>query len=285
MRCLSRFFAVVILLLFATSVELFASTSEEVSSVSNINSLSGYSVPSVEVKYDDLTPDALWDMANAAYANSDFLGAEKAYQAILGRDMHSAELYYNLGNTYYRNGSVGRALLYLYKAQKLAPSDRDIAHNIEVVKLSAVDEIEELPELFVKRWAEWVSIRFSAFGWTVLSLVSLALSLSFVLLFIFAQGLGLRRLGLSLGLLFMVLFGLATSYALSASAEILEPSEAVVLRKRESVRSAPDRSSAEIFQLHEGTKVSVEREFDDWCEVRIGDGKQGWVRLSSLGKI
>ncbi|MFI3327681.1 MAG: SH3 domain-containing protein [Rikenellaceae bacterium] len=253
--------------------------------VSANSSVSGYSVPVVEVDYGAMGAAELWDMGNAAYANNDYLGAEKAYSAILARDLHSYELYYNLGNLHHRLGNVGQSLLYLYKAQKLNPSDRDVAHNIEVVRLGTVDEIDELPVLFVRRWADWVSSRFSVVGWSVFSLVSLFFALAFFMLYLFSSGLRFKRLGFSFGLLFVVAFAFATLYGVSARDEILNPSSAVVLSKRAVVRSAPDRSSTEIFTLHEGTRVAVEREYGDWCEIRISDGKQGWVRLSSIGKI
>ncbi len=249
------------------------------------SSVSGYSVPSVEVNYGAMSVAELWNMGNSAYANNDYLGAEKAYLEVLNRELHSAELYYNLGNLYHRQGSVGQSLLYLYRAQRLEPSDRDIAHNIEVVKMSTVDDIEELPTLFVKRWAEWISTRFSIFGWTLFSLVSLALALGFVLLYIFSDGLSLRRVGFAFTAIFALLFALSTSLALDARREVLSSNEAVVMRKRAAVMSAPDSSSTEIFNLHEGTKITIEREYGDWCEVRIGDGKQGWIELSNIAKI
>ncbi len=249
------------------------------------SNVAGYAVPTVEPKYGEMGVAQLWEMGNTAYANSDFLAAEKAYNEILGRDMHSVELYYNLGNLYHRRGNLGLSLLYLYRAQKMNPSDRDITHNIDVVKAGAVDEIEELPTLFITKGVNWLASRFSGFGWSVASLAMLAVALLMVMLYIFSPGIVVRRVGFSFAALFALLFVVATIFALEARSNAMNSTEAVVLSRRSVVRSSPDSSATEIFVIHEGTKMSIEREFGDWCEIRIGDGKQGWIELSSIGKI
>lgn len=52
-----------------------------------------------------------------------------------------------------------------------------------------------------------------------------------------------------------------------------------------SVKSSPNESSTELFILHEGTKVKILTQHDQWCEVVIGDGKSGWVESRRIEQI
>lgn len=244
-----------------------------------------YSVPTAEVDLDSKEVDELWDMANTAYANDDYIGAEEYYNAILDRDVHSADLYYNLGNVHYKKGEIGVSLLNYYRALRLNPSDSDIRHNIDVVSAKTADNIEQVPQLFIVEWSEWIGAHLSCMEWSVLSLIFFAVFLTFLMLYLLADGLKQRRLGFCCGVVSLVVFVLTVHYALVSRSELINPSEAIVMRSSLSVSSSPSSASTELFILHEGTKVQILSSHDTWSEIMIDDGKKGWVESSKIEQI
>ncbi len=244
-----------------------------------------YSVPTQEVDLSQKSATELWDMANTAYANDNYIDAKKYYKEILGRDLHSADLYYNLGNVYHKRGEIGMSLLFFHKALKLSPADEDIRHNIEVATAKTKDNIEAIPTLFIIEWSHHLKAMFSSNMWAIWSLLFLVISLAALLLYLLTEQLNLRRIGFWITLVGGVCFITSTKYALDSRADILNPNEAIVMSGSLSVSSSPSNSSTELFILHEGTKVEILTDLDKWCEVKIADGKRGWVDSSKISKI
>ncbi|MFI3248445.1 MAG: competence protein [Rikenellaceae bacterium] len=244
-----------------------------------------YSIPVATVDLSTKSNNELWDMANTAYANDDYIGAEEYYNEILSRDVHSSAIYYNLGNVHYKRGEVGRALLNYYRALRIDPSDEDIRHNIEVVRAKTADNIEQLPRLFIVEWSEWIGSRLSCMQWSILSLILLALFFGFLLTYILAGGLKTRRAGFWGALILLVLLVVTTRHALIERSELLNPSEAIVMSSSMSVNSSPSSASTELFILHEGTKVKILNRHDVWSEIKIADGKKGWVESRKIEQI
>ncbi len=240
---------------------------------------------SAEQSLGRLHVDELWDLANTDYANSNFIGAERAYREILNRGVHSAALYYNLGNVHHKRGAVGESLLYYYKALRLAPSDSDILHNIEVVKAKTTDNIESMPRLFLIEWSEWLGSRLSGMEWSILSLVLFAVALGLLMLYLLAESMRTRRIGFMSTLICGVIFVMATHFAIEDRKELLNPSEAIVMSRAISVKSSPNRAATELFILHEGTKVEVVTTHENWYEIKLDDGKKGWVESSRVERI
>ena len=82
-----------------------------------------------------------------------------------------------------------------------------------------------------------------------------------------------------------MLFVATTSFAISSRNDILSHDEAIVMGTAISVKSSPDRSATDLFVLHEGTKVKVLTEVDEWVEVVIADGKKGWTERKNIEEI
>ena len=82
-----------------------------------------------------------------------------------------------------------------------------------------------------------------------------------------------------------VLFVASTSFAISSRNEAVKQSEAVVMSSSVSIKSSPDRAATELFVLHEGTTVVVGEQIDGWVEVRIADGRKGWIEEERIERI
>ena len=228
---------------------------------------------------------AMWEAANAAYVNGESKRAADGYAAILEGGVHSAELYYNMGNAHFKSGRIGQAILCYRRALRLAPGNDDIRYNLEVAGENTKDSIEAVPEFFLTTWMRAVRNTMSSTAWTVLSLAALAAMLALAMVYLLASRLTARKTGFYGMAAMLVLFVAATSFAAAGRREAVERSEAVVMSPSVSVKSSPDNSATDLFVLHEGTAVRVTGSLDEWCEIVIADGKKGWVRSRQIEVI
>ena len=232
-----------------------------------------------------MSPTQKWEQANAAYNNGDYASALKQYEAIQAEGLHSAALYYNMANAYFKMDELAEAILYYNRALRLAPADEDIRHNLEYAEQMTRDSIEEIPEFILTTWVRAVRGALSSTAWCVLSLVLLVVSLSMMLVYLLAQRLSLRKTGFYVMVVAGVLFLLTTIFAWSEGRMDVEHREAVIMNSAVSIKSSPDRAATELFVLHEGTKVVIGETISGWAEVRIADGRKGWIEESRIERI
>ena len=224
----------------------------------------------------DPTPDQLWDLANTAYVNGDYHTASEYYEAIGALGLSSVKLYYNLGNTYFKEGRLGKSILNYRRALRLSPGSDDIRYNLGVAEARTKDNIEAIPEFFLTTWVRGVRHTMSCTAWSLFSLAALVCALSLFLTYLLARRLSLRKTGFYGTLIAFVLFILTTWFALGVRREMLDDSQAVVMSLSTAVKSSPDKSATDLFVLHEGTLVEITNRLDDWCEITIADGKKGY---------
>lgn len=262
----------------AQQAESAVATQEQVSSEQN----------ATEQKAEDseeFSAEKSWDAANKAYQEADYKRAETLYRAILEQGLHSAKLYYNLANTLFKQEQLGEAILYYNKALRLSPADEDVRHNLEYAENSTKDSIEQIPEFFLFAWIRAVRNLMSCDGWTIFSLVILVIGLAAALFYLLAQRISTRKAGFYVMVLAALLFLVATLFANYERKAIVNHNEAIVMSSAVSVKSSPDRAATELFVLHEGTKLSIGERMDGWVEVRIADGRKGWIESSRIAEI
>lgn len=230
-------------------------------------------------------PDELWQIANTAYNAGNYAQAEECYTRIVEQGLHSAALYFNLANAHFKQDELGKAMLYYNRALRLRPNDEDIRHNLEYAEQSTKDSIEEIPEFFLKTWIKSLRGALSCTAWSILSLIMLVAALVCGLLYLLAQQLSLRKIGFYLMTVTALLFVVTTAFAWSERNMLVERSEAIIMNSAVSIKSSPDRSATELFVLHEGTKVTIGETIDGWAEVRIADGRKGWIEQERIERI
>ena len=226
-----------------------------------------------------------WEAGNSAYIEGNYDKAIEEYTAILNGGEYSMKLYCNLANAYFKAGAMGKAILYYNKALRIAPSQEDIRHNLALAEAQTKDRIAVIPEFFLNRWMRTMRNSMSCTAWSVLSLLMLGVMLAFGLLFLLASRIRWRKMGFYGALSAFMLFVATTSFAISSRNDMLSHDEAIVMGTAISVKSSPDRSATDLFVLHEGTKVKVLTEVDEWVEVVIADGKKGWTLKSNIETI
>ena len=231
------------------------------------------------------TPEALWDLANTAYINGDYRTATETYERILDEGLSSVKLYYNLANACFKEDRLGKAILYYHRALREAPGSNDIRYNLSVAEARTKDNIAQIPEFFLTQWLRDIRHAMSCTAWTVLSLAALAIALTALLLFLLAQRMRPRKAGFYTTLAAAVVFLLASWFAAGERREMLDDTQAVVMNASAVVKSSPDKSSTDLFVLHEGTPVEISGELENWCEITIADGKKGWIEQRAIERI
>jgi len=223
--------------------------------------------------------------AEQLYREGKYAEAAEIYRQMLSGGQESSELYYNLGNAYFKMGENTRAILNYERALLLNPADRMARYNLDMARQAVVDKIEVLPELFVARWYKAVETHYSADQWGYISVGLFVLFLVMAALFFYSRSVGLKKTGFFVGILVFLLTLTSIFFAIRQDRRISEREYAVITTPSVTVKGAPDSSGTDLFLIHEGLKVRVIGRLGDWYNIRLADGNEGWVAQSDLEKI
>lgn len=235
---------------------------------------------------DTTAPADRFQAGNQLYQAGDYQGALDAYLGLFDEGLESGELHYNIGNAYYKLGEIGRAILFYERAQLELPADESVRANLELARSLTADQITPLPGFWVPRVVSR-GVRLVPRGWLIgivtLGYLALAASLLFRLL---SRGPGSRpwttRVVVASAALTLV-FGVNL---LIREFELGRAERGVILQTEAAVQSAPsDDPALQLFTIHEGTVVRIDRRSDQWFEIVLEDGKVGWVRAGDLETI
>ena len=228
------------------------------------------------------TPQQLMQRGNDAYAKGDFVAAAQAYNAVLDAGYESADLYYNLGNVYYRQEEYGLSILNYERALRLKPNFRDAKQNLDLADSKTEDQIAALPEIFLAQWAHSVVAWFSPTGWRICTLILLTLLGTAVVLFLLSRDYAWRKGALIGGIVTLVFLLLCIACTISASVRYNRHNQAIVTAPMAVVKSSPEENSIDKLVLHEGTKVNIEETLGEWHKIQIADGNSGWLQTDEV---
>jgi tetratricopeptide (TPR) repeat protein len=226
--------------------------------------------------------------ANTAYAAKDFTKARELYQALADSGYQSSELYYNLGNAWYKEGAVAEAIWYLEKARKLDPGNEDVNFNLKIANLRVADKIEAAPELMLlKKTKDFFGARSSG-RWGMWAIILLWVALVSAVVFLFTRHGLVKRISFFGGLLLLVLSFAAAGIAWGRYEAEINSRYAIVFATNTYVKSAPDLQSVDLFILREGVKVQLLDLSGDWQKVKVPDAKGdkvGWIPKEQVKAI
>lgn len=227
----------------------------------------------------------LEQQAEQFYTEGKYADAADIYQKILSGGMESAELYYNLGNCYYKLGENTRAILNYERSLVLNPGDGMTRYNLQMAQNAIVDKIEVLPELFLVRWYKAVETYFSADQWGYISVAFFIVFLIMAALFFYSRLIGVKKTGFIVGIVAFLLTAVTIFFASRQNNRVSGREYAVITTPSVTVKGAPDNSGTSLFLIHEGLKVRVVGELGSWYNIRLADGNEGWIAKSDLEKI
>ena len=232
-----------------------------------------------------VSADSLYTQGVTLYEDGEFESALEHWKQIVKSGNESPELYYNMGNAAFRSNSIGYAVLYYEKALKLEPAHDDAAHNLEFLSRYISDTFEEVPEFFLRSWISLAVHSLNEQTWSIMSLAGFIFTVISLLLYIFTRGLSLKKGGFFAALVGLVFTIFTLSSAIATHHEIIQPESGIILSPSVVVRSTPSETGTELFILHEGTKVKVNEKVTGWQNIRVKDGREGWVRVGDFGTI
>lgn len=223
--------------------------------------------------------------ADDEYAKGNYQQAIKDYQEILKTGV-SSEIYYNLGNAYYRTDNITQALLAYERALQLSPGDNDIRFNLQYARSKTIDKITPETEMFFVTWYNSLVNFTSVDRWANTAIVSIVMALLLILVFLFAPQMWARKSGFYGSAVFLLLFAFANLFAFQQKHELETKQGAIVIAPTVNVKKTPAASGTDVFVIHEGTRVDItDRGMKQWRGIKLADGREGWLKTSQIEEI
>ncbi len=219
------------------------------------------------------------------YSDGNYEEAVKTWEELTESGYEAATIYYNLGNAYFKSNKIAPAILNYERAKILAPHNKDINYNLELARTYIVDKIDELTEVFYLRWYKNIVQRFSSNIWAVITIIAFVIFLVLFSIYLYAKRYLSKKIAFWLSFIFLLVWLCVFTFSRSGNKLVTEHNKAIVFSPSVTVLSSPDESGTELFLIHEGTKVTVVDELNEWTEILLSSGAKGWLLSSSIEKI
>ncbi len=222
---------------------------------------------------------------NQAYEQGEYDSAITLYSKVVNANFASPNLFYNLGNSYFKTNNLAPSIYYLEKAHKLAPFDKDIEFNLNMARSQITDRINSVPQpIVVKVWS-YVRNLMSIDSWAILCVVAFMIFVVLIGFYLLSASVALKKLAFFTSFGFLLTALLSITSGLSAYNYVKSENQAVVFAGSLSVKAEPKSSSADLFIVHEGTTVNVLEEVNKWVRVSLPDGNEGWAPLEDVKRF
>ena len=229
--------------------------------------------------------EPLVEQGNTAYNEGEYQKAISLYEQTLKMGQHSAALYFNLGNAYYRLNKVAQSIYYFEKAKQLNPKDEDIQINSAFAQNMTIDAIENLPESQIAQLQKNLFGIFSFSVWAGLTVVLLWIFVGLFLGYLFSKSVQLKRTFFFSAILVLLVFTTSFFITFAIDQQDKNTQYAILFSNQIDIWSEPNLQGDLLFTLHEGTKMQLLDKLDEWQKIRIANGSEGWIRNASLRKL
>lgn len=223
--------------------------------------------------------------AEKAYDNRKYPEAIEHYEKLIKDGFKAHQLYFNLGNAYYRNNQLGKAIYNYELALKMEPNDEDVRINLGIASSKTVDKVDSKENFFISAVKSNVLYSYPTSTWAWWSIAGISLTSILFFAFIGSSRLFAKRIYLFLSLLFFSLFFVSYFIGYSALKTKFENKFAIILSREVKVVNEPTPLGKSKFTLHEGTKIKVVEKNGDWVLIKLDNGNEGWIKLNEVGII
>ena len=223
--------------------------------------------------------------ADSAYVGENYEQAIRLYNELL-KQGESADVYFNLGNAYYRDKNYTHAIINYERALLLDPGDGDIRFNLDMARTKTIDKIVPKGEMFFVTWYRTVVNVFSVDAWATLAVISFILMLALFMLYLLNSKINIRKIGFYSAVFMLFVFCISMIAAFQQKHQIEVRDTAIVTSSAVNVKSTPAENGTDLFVIHEGTKANIiDDTMKEWKEVVLDDGKRGWIMTSDMERI
>lgn len=225
--------------------------------------------------------NAILDSANNAYSKGNYSKAISLYESI-NEKYEAPELYFNLGNAYYKTNALGLAILNYERAKKLNPHDEDVAVNLKLANQKIEDKIDAAPQLFLTEWKNGIVDLTDEKGWSIFCIIAVTISLILFGIYFSSFRLSLKRFGFFAGIVLLISSIVLFFIAQHSNNLSKNSSEGIIVTPSVTVVGSPNEKSTKLFILHEGTKVNITEDEGAWMEIKIANGNVGWLKKQNI---
>lgn len=228
---------------------------------------------------------ALFEAANNAYAEGNYEAAVTQYEQILENGKTSAALHYNLGNSYYKLNRIAPSIYHFEKALQLDPGNEDARNNLTFARNMAIDALGEEEDPGYWGIFDTSTSAFSASGWAWVAIFCMLVFVVTFLVYYFSSKTLIKRL-VFIGSMFFLVLAISSAVVGFLKQDLQEESSyGIVFSDEVEVKGEPSVRAGEVFMLHEGAKVKITQNFQEWVEIELPNGSQGWMQENNLKRL
>ncbi len=224
----------------------------------------------------------LFDEGNRSYNKGEYEKAYNTYLSIVKQGYESSDFYFNMGNAAFKENKIPLSILNYERAKLLNPNDPDIDFNIKMANLKIIDKIDELPELFYKRWWKSIYTAMSPNQWSWIAVIFIFLGCVGLILFVISTSSFIKKIFFWTAIVLILIGFIAITSANSSYNNRYMNKAAIIFQPSVSIVSSPNNESTKLFVVHEGTKVSILESMNGWHKIMLADGHIGWLRSSDI---
>lgn len=243
----------------------------------------------------DSSATNLVQQADSAYEQEKYKESLVLYQQAAEQEGVSSDLYYNMGNAYYRTGNLAQSILSYERALRLDPSNDDARTNLEFVNSRIADKKGETGS-FLSNFIESVANWFHSNTWAWISLILFLLCIITAGVYVYTTPVLIKKVGFFSGITFLLLTILSIYFSFKAKDIATDNTEAIITSKVSMLSTVPRKPISreeEAMLLHEGTKVKIIRSISQsgdstgqtWLEVEVDNRHRAWINSSDIEKI
>jgi tetratricopeptide (TPR) repeat protein len=226
----------------------------------------------------------LEDSAQLYYNKANYQNALYFYDSLYSQNYSSPELFLNMGNCYYQTGDIANSIFFYEKSISLDPSNADAKHNLEIAKSKLESKVEELPVAFYKRWFLGAISIMSSDAWAVTAIIFFAIGLILFAIYLFSDKVNLRKIGFVTSILFVFIAIISIIFSTNLAKRVIKNNCAIVFDKS-LVKSSPNMESNNLFEVTPGLKVEITDSLNLWYNIKLSDGKQGWIESENVKRL
>jgi tetratricopeptide (TPR) repeat protein len=230
-------------------------------------------------------PEDLFRSGNIAYNKGAYDRAIVYYDSISSLGVHSPELYFNLGNAYYKKNVIASSILNYEKALLLDADNEQLINNLTYAQNMTLDRFTSLPESELKKATAELVFLTSVRGWSMVLIAVFWLAAVLFFLFKRSNSSMLKRLFFTGFVISLLLSILTVVIILQQQNTLRNTNPAIVFVQSESFRSEPNMRSEVLLNIHEGAKVFILEDVEDWIKIKLQNGSVGWIPRSSVQPI
>lgn len=238
-------------------------------------------IGAVDVRSDE-SPLALFQEAGDLYAEGNYCRAAQIYSDLIEMGFSNSTLFYNMGNSYFRCGELGEAIMYFEKAKRISPRDRDISHNLTFAR-QKVTEIEKERDLITVVFDSIVFLLSKTELFVLEGTAAILLAASLILYLVSRR----RKRKKTFKAIAHVTGGVVLLSMLLLLVRVIDErnTEAIVTVEHVEALSGPGGDNMKVLSLPEGMKVWVDEEKGEWYLIHVSTGRGGWVKKDTIGII